>query len=213
MRKPRLLDAFCGGGGSAVGYARAGFNVTGIDNRPQPRFPFAFIQGNALEYLAEHGREFDVITASPPCQAYSRTQRIHGREYPDLLATTRRLLMATGRPWVIENVTEAPMGGIVLCGTFFGLRVIRHRRFESNVFLWCPFQCKHPSDNRAPIVGRPIKPGQFVTVAGNISGVKLAGEAMGIDWMVRRELVQAIPPAYTEFIGRQLIRYLTEFPT
>ncbi len=203
-----MLDLFCGAGGCAVGYHRAGFDVTGVDIAPQPRYPFPFVQADALEYVAAHGREFDVIHASPPCQAYSRTQRIHGKEYPDLLAATRRALEATGRPWVIENVEEAPLGGIVLCGTFFGLKVLRHRRFESSELLLCGYQCRHPKDNRCVQVGRPICAGQFVTVAGNISGVKLAGKAMGIDWMIRRELTQAIPPAYTEFIGRQLRHYL-----
>jgi DNA (cytosine-5)-methyltransferase 1 len=209
MGRPRLLDLFCGAGGCAVGYYRAGFDVVGVDHEPQPRYPFRFVQADALEFVAAHGREYDVIHASPPCQGYSRTQRIWGNTYPDLLGQTRAALLATGRLWVIENVEEAPMGGVLLCGTMFGLRVLRHRRFESPALTLGPSGgCRHPRGNRCAKAGRPVRPGQFVSVAGNISGVKLAGKAMGIDWMVRRELVQAIPPAYTEWVGRQLLAAL-----
>jgi DNA (cytosine-5)-methyltransferase 1 len=204
MTRPRLLDLFCGAGGAAVGYHRAGFEVVGVDHKPQKRFPFLFVQTDALTYLAAHGHEFDAVHASPPCQAYSRTRAIWNNNYPDLLAAVRHVLETSGKPWIIENVEEAPLGGIVLCGTQFGLRVLRHRRFESSVFLWAPDPCLHPKDNRCVQVGRPIGEGQMVTVAGNISGVKLAGKAMGIDWMTRDELTQAIPPAYTEFVGKQL---------
>ncbi len=207
--RPRLLDLFCGAGGCARGYVLTGFDVTGVDHRPQPRYRLsgasAFVQADALEYVAQHGREYDIIHASPPCQAYSRTQRIWRNTYPDLLAATRAALEASGRLWVIENVEESPMGGVLLCGTMFGLLVLRHRRFESPALTLGPSGgCQHPSGNRCVQTGRPIQPGQFVTVAGNISGVRLAGKAMGIDWMTRKGLVQAIPPAYTEWVGRQL---------
>lgn len=198
-----------------MGYHRAGFDVVGVDHLPQKRYPFEFHQADALEFLAAHGQEFDAIHASPPCQQYSRTRHIHGRNYPDLLGPTRAALEKNGRPFVIENVgDDAPWrNAFMLCGTFFGLRVIRHRYFESSAFIFAPARsCYHPPDRRCAAVGRPIQPGQFVTVAGNISGVKLAGEAMGIDWMVRRELVQAIPPAYSEFIGRQLLHVLEPHP-
>src|SRR5262252_422519 len=109
MARPRLLDLFCGAGGAAMGYSRAGFDVTGVDHRPMPRYPFVFVQADALEYVAEHGREYDVIHASPPCRAYSRMRRITKREYPELIAPTRATLDAVGRPFVIENVEHAPL--------------------------------------------------------------------------------------------------------
>ncbi len=205
----RLLDLFSGAGGSAVGYHRAGFEVVGVDHRPQPHFPFAFVQADALEYLAEHGREFDVIHASPPCQAYSAATVMHPREYPRLIDPLRGLLLAAHRPYVIENVMGAPLlEPIVLCGLMFGLKVFRHRLFESNLFLMQPPHTPH--GNRR--IGRD---GYCCVVASGDAGKgrkvnalhrrKVTWEAaMGIDWMTKTELTQAIPPAYTEFVGRQL---------
>jgi DNA (cytosine-5)-methyltransferase 1 len=203
---------FCGAGGCSVGYARAGFEVVGVDHRPMPRYPFVFHQADALDFAAKHGREFDAIHASPPCQKFSQTRTIHrGRrsekKHPDLIDPTRQRLEKSGRPWVMENVPGAPLEqSIVLCGSYFGLRVKRHRLFESNVWLMAPGrECYHPPRGSFVQAGRKIEEGDWVIVAGHISGVRLAGKAMGIDWMTRDELVQAIPPAYTEWIGRQLI--------
>lgn len=208
--RPRLLDLFCGAGGAAMGYHRAGFQVVGVDIRPQPRYPFTFHQGDALEFLKEHGRGFDVIHASPPCQAYSVCGTLPHcqRDYPKLLEPTRELLQACGRPWVMENVVGAPMpDSINLCGTMFGLRVFRHRLFESSHLLLQPYH--EPHRERIGFNG-------FVCVAGDgDSGkrtrvpadhrTKVSWErGMGIDWMSKRELTQAIPPAYTEFIGRHM---------
>ena len=220
--KPRLLDLFCGAGGATVGYARAGFEITGVDCRPMPRFPYRFIQANALEYLAEHGREYDVIHASPPCQRFS-IGSIAGRSrdrHPDLLTPTRTALLANGRPWVIENVPGAPMQPptIMLCGLMFGLKVFRHRLFESSELLFAP---SHPSHR-----GKRIGEGGMCCVAGHGGQSSGFGQgwsrrvpadhrtkaawsrAMGIDWMTRDELAQAIPPLYTLWIGRQLINAL-----
>ena len=207
--KRRILDLFSGAGGAAMGYHRAGFDVVGVDVKPQKRYPFAFVQGDALEYLAAHGREFDAIHASPPCQAYTPLKALCGRNYPDMVAAVRAGLNETGKPWVIENVASAPvMATGLLCGTMFGLRVYRHRRFESTVFLWNP---PHPPHRiRAGAAGTKggrgrkshYMAGGFVTVCGNVGSY--AGEAMGIDWMTGDELSQAIPPAYTEYVGRQL---------
>ncbi|MDX2708037.1 SAM-dependent methyltransferase, partial [Streptomyces sp. PA03-6a] len=133
-RRPRLLDAFCCQGGASTGYRLAGFDVTGIDIHPQPRYPFNFVQGDAVAFIREHGAEFDVIHASPPCQLYSLTHRIQRRDHPDLIAPTRKALETTGRPWVIENVEDARgelRDPVTLCGAAFGLHTYRHRLFET----------------------------------------------------------------------------------
>ncbi len=217
MARPRLLDLFAGAGGSAAGYVRAGFEVHGVDHRPQPRYLLSgassFTQADALDFLAAHGREFDVIHASPPCQAYTVGRKIHdsGHRHPDLVARARDLLVATGRPWVIENVQGAPLGACaMLCGTMFGLRVFRHRFFESSVLLLSPSHHKHPrGDNTGATDGYSTGKEGYVCVAGNNFEPRAGALAMGIDWMGnRRELAQAIPPAYTEFVGRQLLAAL-----
>ena len=204
----KLLDLFCCAGGAAMGYHRAGFEVTGIDIAPQPHYPFKFIQADALTCDPLFLRQFDAIHASPPCQAYTLAQRIQGNEHPDLIPQTRALLEASGLPWVIENVEGAPLrNSVMLCGAMFpGLRVYRHRIFESNIDLRTP---KHPA-HVAPLrkMGRPVEEGEFMHVVGNFSGVETAKQAMGIDWMVRDGLREAIPPAYTEYLGRQLMEVL-----
>ncbi len=199
MSKPRLLDLFCGAGGAAMGYHRAGFEVVGVDIKPQPRFPFEFHQADALTFPLDG---FDVIHASPPCQAFTNARVIHGREHPDLLTPTRERLNASGKPWVIENVPGSPMrADFILCGTMFGLRspagqLIRHRWFEAHEpMLALTPPCMHS--------------GATVSVFGHgghiYHGVEDWRIVMDIDWMARDELAQAIPPAYTEWIGRQLI--------
>jgi len=201
----RLLDLFCGAGGAAMGYYRAGFtDITGIDNKPMPRYPFKFIQADALEYLAEHGQDYDVIHASPPCQRYSLgTQRWKPDDYPDLLAPVEVLLLSLRKPFVIENVERAPfhLPTFKLCGIQFGLQVIRHRRFAASFpVLTMPHSIRHPER------------GKFVTCAGHggngSNSFKVWCKAMDIDWMTKVELAEAIPPAYTEYIGKQLMRQL-----
>ncbi len=221
---PRLLDLFSGAGGCSMGYSRAGFEIVGVDNRPQPRYPFAFVQGDALEYLAEHGQEFDVIHASPPCQQFSQAKRLNKNcNHPDLVAETRRALTASGKLWVIENVPGSPLiDPILICGLALGLNVKRHRLFESNTLLFgttCP---KGHRGNWLTIFGHDGTIRQerqrWVTVFGG-GAPKVADrrrrasmtqrkEAMGIDWMGRDELSLSIPPAYTEYIGRQLLNTL-----
>jgi len=147
--KPRMLDLFCKAGGAAMGYHQAGFEVVGVDHQPQPRFPFEFHQADALEFLAAHGSEFDAIHASPPCQRYSVAANIHGPAYqhPDLVGATRELLAATGKPFVIENVLGAPLHyAVMICGLALGLRVKRHRYFESDVLLFGTTCERHQSD-------------------------------------------------------------------
>jgi DNA (cytosine-5)-methyltransferase 1 len=187
-----------------MGYHLAGFDVVGVDVKAQPRYPFAFVQSDALEYVAEHGREFDAIHASPPCQAHSNAQKIRGNDHPDLVAPTRAALSVTGRPWIIENVLGAPLiNPTLLCGTMFGLNVYRHRLFETSFPV--PL-ILHPAHHAQPVkMGRRVKAGDVIQVVGNFTDVAYARAAMGIDWMTRDGLSQAIPPAYTEFLGRQLL--------
>ncbi len=207
MARPRLLDLFCGAGGAAMGYRRAGFDVVGVDIAPQPRYPFEFHQCDALDALANYTSQlavcdFDAIHASPPCQVFSvATQHARSRHH-DLLAPTRELLDRVGVPWVIENVPGSPMrADYRLCGCMFGLgRLRRERWFETS---WHGFEmraaCHHP------------EPAITITTKGqpNRTGyADEAAEAMGIDWMNMRERGLAIPPAYTEHIGRALLEHL-----
>ena len=300
----RLLDLFCGAGGAAFGYHRAGFDeIVGVDIAPQPRYPFEFVQADALEYVADHGYEFDAIHASPPCQGYSIMHNLpwlRGKEYPLLILPTIEMLEGLGKPYVVENVMGARHGSKTLkkrgleahglkagwlCGTMFGLPFYRHRLFATNWLWLAPGHPKHElnlhprseryiyggtvrglpggaagldvrprenpvnsawrqyhdgalniptTDHRTPEhrggsitlqlpkgvvfpdgTKQSISRGALLAWQGNgdqangvgighAKGWRLAAEAMGIDWMKRDELTQAIPPAYTEFIGRQL---------
>lgn len=215
---PKLLDLFCGAGGAAVGYYRAGYtDITGIDNRPQKHYPFRFIQADALEYLAEHGREYDVIHASPPCQAFSVLEaRWRHKMHSPMVDITRIALIETRRPFVIENVPGAPLEHpIMLCGTMFSLQTAagrqlwRHRFFESNLMFGLVPPCQHR--------------GSPATVTGHSGGTRNRDgrrqpnsaermQAMGIDWMNGDELSQAIPPAYTLWIGKQLMKTVARLP-
>lgn len=207
--QPRLLDLFCGAGGAARGYAEAGFDVTGVDIAPQKHYPYRFVQGDALAFVREHGHLFDVIHASPPCQRYSAMTSAAGTraKHPDLIGPLRDLLRASGKPYIIENVPGAPLENpVMLCGTMFGLKVYRHRLFESNVHLYTFAHKKHTE--RAPRAGRGANEHGWISVAGHISNVAAARAAMGIDWMTRDELAQAIPPAYTRWLGDLVVRHL-----
>ena len=203
-----MLDLFCGAGGCSVGYHRAGFDVVGVDLHPQPNYPFEFHQGDSLDFL-EYRRDFDFIHASPPCQAYTALRSMCGdKEYPDLVADTRTMLINTGIPYVIENVMSAPLiGGIRLCGGMFGLRTYRHRRFESSELLSEPNHPRHVIRTATKNRRASWDAGMHVSITGDV-GTYLGLAAMGIDWMNGNELCQAIPPAYTEFIGKQLLRSL-----
>ena len=210
--RPVLADLFSGAGGSARGYQRAGFYVVGVDHRPQPRYAGdEFVQADAMTFPMEG---FDAIHASPPCQAYSvaaQARRNGGHEYPDLLAPTRARLELSGVPWVIENVPGAPMrADFILCGSMFGLQLIRHRWFEVSFgpvpHLVSP--CSHDKDS-VSIVGHGtpswvrharIKRGLYPNIS-----VAMKREIMGCDWMNRAELSQAIPPAYCEWVGLRLM--------
>ena len=205
MTRPRLLDLFCGAGGAAMGYHRAGFDVVGVDIAPQPNYPFTFHQADAMTWPLDG---FDAIHASPPCQAYSvaaQSRRNAGHEYPDLLAATRDRLAATGIPWVIENVPGAPMrADIVLCGCQVGLALRRERWFETS---WFAFGLLTPHYHPGPVlsvVGHGT-PSWVRRQLGYNPTIAQYRAAMGIGWMNRNELSLAIPPAYTEHVGHRLI--------
>lgn len=238
MSKPRLLDLFCGAGGIAKGYQRAGFHVVGIDIEPQPNYcGDEFYHADALAMVQDvrYGcwhesstktslkgmldrclGHFDAVHASPPCQAHSDLQRQNKRTYPELIEPTRELLIASGLPYVIENVEGAPLlDPIMLCGTMFpGLRVLRHRLFETNFSISPPHHTtKHPRvftyDKRKAHYGKLDQDTSFVQVTGGgncrIANARLA---MGIDWMTKAEINEAIPPAYSEYVGKALRGHL-----
>lgn len=217
----RLLDLFCGVGGAADGYRRAGFTrIIGVDIKHQPRFPvyldrFQFIQADAIEYLRAHGNEFDAIHASPPCQAHSALRHLHPEnDYECFIDRTRDLLAILPVPWVIENVMGAPLRTpVMLCGSAFGLKVRRHRIFESNIQLRGT-SCRH-KEQGAPIDVSGTG-GQRVNRrkddhGGACNKPKNQAHAqmlMEMPWANRYGISQAIPPAYTEFIGKQLISFI-----
>ncbi len=214
--RPLLLDLFCGAGGAAMGYHRAGFDVIGVDIAPQPLYPFSFIQGDALEVDSwawpscgyEFPRGFDAIHASPPCQAYSVATRDKSK-HADLVGPTRDLLERLGLPYVIENVVGAPLlNPVQLCGSAFGLRVRRHRLFETNWILLVP-PCDHKSQ------GQPVGVYGEGSSKGQVRGRKASSEAevlqvMEMPWADRKTATQAIPPAYTELIGAQLLAHVRQ---
>lgn len=209
MGQPRLLDLFSCQGGAGMGYHRAGFTVTGVDIAPQPRYPFSFFQRDAVEFLRIHGKRFDAIHASPPCQAFTNAQKIMGNEHPDLIEPVRELLLELGKPYVIENVPGSPLRDpIELCGAMFGLQTYRHRLFESNINLVAPAHPPHVA--KTTKMGRKPVEGEFMHVVGNFSGVAKAKEAMGIDWMNRDGLRESIPPRYSEYVGQQLLESMGE---
>lgn len=216
-RRPYLLDLFCCAGGAAKGYHDAGFDVVGVDIQPQPNYPFTFVQADALTFLNEHvvwdaHHRFDAVHASPPCQSYSALSGFTTREYPRLIEPVRDRLRAAGLPYVIENVVGAPLHQpIRLCGSSFGLRVWRHRLFEmSHPPLMVP-PCsheQHPEPLDVTGTGGPSKKPRTAPGGGlsrKPANLAEAREAMGIDWMNRRELAEAIPPAMTEWIGKHLM--------
>lgn len=222
--RPVLLDAFCGAGGAGHGYWRAGFRVVGIDIKAQPYYPYEFIQGDALEYIKEHGHEYDAIHASPPCQGYSRLKSfVDVSGYPKLLEPVRDLLIASGKPWVIENVIGAPLvDPVLICGaglditaldpmTGGALVLARHRIFESNV----------------PLVGMDCRCAEYSRRGYRIAGVYGGGTSrrpqdrgyvpdmetkralMGMHWTRGvKPVTEAIPPRYSEHVGRQLLQYV-----
>lgn len=211
MTAPRLLDLFCGAGGAGVGYRRAGFAVFGVDIKRQPRNPCWPMRMDALEALQlviDGTWQFDAIHASPPCQDYSRAMRHLSGGYPRLIEVVRQRLIATGLPWVIENVAGAPLPaqstidgahGVELCGTMFGLPLWWHRLFETSFPVGAPRGCNHAI--------QPMNPHRASRPGGR-TDERAWREAKGVAWMNRQEGREAIPPAYAEHIGRQLLAAL-----
>lgn len=207
MSKKLLLDLFCGAGGCAVGYNRAGFDIVGVDKEPQPNYPFKFIQADAIEFLQENWREFDAIHASPPCQRFSELTPVKYRDgHPDLLTKTLHLLRYhINKPYIVENVEGARRilhGATLLCGSMFGMNIFRHRYFESSIMILSPGTCQH-TFKPVLVSGRGMRRVNGKRWNGNTVDEKR--EAMDIDWMTGAELTEAIPPAYTEYIGKQLM--------
>lgn len=208
----KVLDLYCGAGGASMGYHRAGFEVIGVDVKAGKRYPFEYVRADVLDLTQEFLDQFDFIHSSPPCQTFSVTRNLRiaqgkSTDKKDLLESTRKMLRASRKPYVIENVVGAPLiDPIQLCGSSFGLKVRRHRRFESNLALKGS-DCDHKTQ------GRPI--GVYGSLRDEIpNGGKTAEsieegrEAMGIDWMIWSELVEAIPPVFTEYLGKQVLRWL-----
>lgn len=208
MRKPRLLDLFCGGGGASVGYAQAGFEVVGVDIIDQPSYPFEFHKADAMTFPLDG---FDLVRASPPCPGYSLATSFHPEardNHPRLVEAVRAKFVASGLPYEIENVPGSPVvKSIMLCGAMFGLRTYRHRYFESNMFLFQPHHPKHVVKAAGP--GAIAKDDEFWCIGGHFGQKNEAQRAMGIDWMeTQKEIANAIPPVYTRYIGQQLITML-----
>lgn len=213
----RLLDLFCGAGGAGMGYHRAGFDVVGVDINPQPDYPFEFHQCDALEHLIEHGHEYDVRHASPPCQASSALTKgtNRGRRYINLIPATRELLATFAGPSVIENVQGSDLRrDLTLCGEMFGLGVLRHRYFEvDGALVTQPPHKPHRGRVRGWRHGT-YHDGPYLAVYGDGGGKGSVQEwqaAMGIDWTDdRKAIAEAIPPAYTQAIGAQLLAHTLE---
>ncbi len=218
VHKPKILDLFCCAGGAGVGYTQAGFDVIGVDIKPQPNYPLPFIQTDALTLDPKFIALFDAIHASPPCQAYSDLAKRNGNadEWPRLIEPVRDMFIRSGLPYVIENVEGAPLlNPVVLCGTMFPeLRVLRHRLFEANFPIVLPVHKKHPKvhtfDRRKSHFGKTNEWQDFVQVTGGGNcTLAAARHAMGIDWMTKNEINESIPPAYAKFVGEHLLRHLS----
>lgn len=232
----RLLDLFCGAGGAAMGYYQAGFtDIVGVDIEPQKRYPFELVRADAFRYLENlilsgEIEAFDFIHASPKCQRDSQMSRRWNKQHPDQITPIRQLLIKSGRPYIIENVPNAQLvNPIVLCGTMFNLQtrysnqLRRHRLFESSLPIVCNLKCNHNNGSAIGVHGggqhpdrrRPVTIGVYGNSGGSSKRDNLVGfstqdrrDAMGINWMSRDELSQAIPPAYTKWIGEQILSQL-----
>jgi DNA (cytosine-5)-methyltransferase 1 len=235
--RPCIIDLYCGAGGAARGFQQAGFYVVGVDIKRQPNYiGDEFYQADAIQFFNEYGGMFDAVHASPPCQAHTVLKKMwNAKQHEDFIPATREALMKSGLPYVIENVPGAPLASVVkLCGTMFGLKsssgaeLRRHRFFESNILLLSGLHCKHGKSAVLGVYGGHVRDRcRVITVTGHTPQMNVvknrvretftvdeAREAMGIDWMNMQELSQAIPPAYTQYLGVQLMNFVrsTEKP-
>jgi len=213
--KPKLLDLFCGGGGASMGYYLAGFDVTGLDIKPQPKYPFKFYLADALTFLIDG---FDAYHASPPCQKWSTATNIAGTKHlhKDLIQPIRERLKATGKPYIIENIRGAPLvNPFYLCGTMFGLKLKRHRYFECSFDIYfAPATCSCKGKRGYTAAHRGYssfkRNANLICVAGHNFAANDGREAMGIDWVDKNTLREAIPPIYTQYIGAHLLKDLKQ---
>jgi DNA (cytosine-5)-methyltransferase 1 len=208
--RPVGIDFFSGEGGASKGYEDAGFRMIGIDKYFQSRYPYKFVQGDAIACFQDMIYEYHpaFIAGSPVCKAHTKAQRIMGNDHYDFIPEFRQLCITSGLPYVIENVVGAPLiDPVMLCGTMFpGLNTYRHRLFESNITLTVP---AHPSHSLHSIkMGRWVDEGEWYHAVGNFSNVKYIGKNMGVPWMTRDGMAQSIPPVYAELIGRQILAAL-----
>jgi DNA (cytosine-5)-methyltransferase 1 len=215
MNCPLLVDLFCGAGGASKGYHDAGFQVIGVDIERQHNYPYMCLQRDVMEpgMVAELVRVLRpaAIHASPPCLAYSLLNHFNHKEYPDLVNKVRDLLVQTGVPWVIENVPTAPLiDPVILCGGMFGLRLKRHRGFESSLKLVAPPHQKHERCARNGYLPNPDQPWMTITGGKHSKAWQLkACEVMGTPWMTTiKEVCESIPPKYCEWVGRQLLEQI-----
>jgi DNA (cytosine-5)-methyltransferase 1 len=230
IHRPRLLDLFCCEGGSGVGYSRAGFDVEGVDlfeDYTQSRYPFTSYKSDAIEFLLAHGHEYDVIHASPPCQdasAGTRALRAQGKKkYPQLIEPTRAALVALGKPYVIENVQGSVLiDPVALCGCMFDLQAIdtdgallhlrRQRLFESNFNLSPPRPCDHAGQEWIGGSYGGARRDKYDAKnnrhGGYVPSIPVQQQLLGIDWMTQRGMFQSIPPAYTHWLGTQILLQL-----
>lgn len=218
--KPRMLDLFCGAGGCSVGYHRAGFDVIGVDIAPHPEYPYTLFIADALDFATDWltAGDYDAVHASPPCPRYSTATPAANRDkHPDLIAPIRHILQTWGGPYVIENVPGAPLDNpVTLCGSMFDLGVRRHRLFETNVPMLQP-ECDHATQPQVWGVygdhgdAKPVTRPDGTSRGNKARNTTHAGEVMGIDWMTKwDDIADAIPPAYTEFLGAQILEHITE---
>lgn len=213
--RPVVLNLFSCQGGSAKGYADAGFQVYGVDKDPQPRYPFPFVQSDALKFLSRHrgwiSECVDLVDASPPCQLDSATWRIQKNDHPDLIGPTRELILATEVPYVIENVGDAApklRSPVTLCGAMFpGLHTYRHRLFETGG--WPQLNAPdHPGHSRQTVkMGRPLREGDWYHAVGNFSNVPYVRSDLKVPWMSREGIRECVPPAYTKWVGSQFLAW------
>lgn len=210
----KLLDLYCGVGGASAGYAAAGFEVHGVDLKHGKRYPYTYLRADVLDILQDDNfiQQFDVIHASPPCQTHSITQHLRNAQGKttskvDLIPQTRAALIASGKPYIIENVPGSPLiNPVQLCGSSFNLKVRRHRLFESNM----PIKgtgCNHKAQGR-PIGVYGSLNDQIPNGGRTAVNITEARQAMGIDWAIWTELVEAIPPEYTDYLGAQIVSWL-----